>query len=279
MPHDRIASHRRQTDGRGEVRLLQRAHAEGRVRKTSPSRAVEFTDKALADIIAVLPMETPPERAALLPELLRAWAGEELREHLSRESRAAINKRRRELAAVALNARHFLDSVRTLDRKGLFLLAWETQLQHEIGSVATPIDRWPDDIERGKRRRDEALSWLSDMIDAIATPREKPLPDKRTLGYLVALDLAAIYELVTCTAPTRRNKPDAEDGHRAYGPFFDFVSRVCNFIGDTGSIDTAIRLVLRFYPERQFSTFVSNLQFRHPSLWKKLSAPEEENFH
>ena len=180
---------------------------------------------------------------------------------------------------MAVKARHLLDAVRTLDSRGRFLLAWETQLRHEVGTTAAPFDLWPDDIERGKRRRDEALSWLRDFADAFDEPQPKPLPDKSTRGYLIILDLAAMYEVITGTRPTRRNKTDAEDGMRAYGPFFGFVSRVYNFIGRVESIDSTIKLVLRFYPSKQFSTFILNLQFRHPRLWQKIKPSVLEIYH
>ena len=77
----------RKEDGtRSPSRSPVECHAEARVPKANPSGPVEFTDKALADIAAVLPTETPPERVALLSELLRFWSVEELHEHISRES-------------------------------------------------------------------------------------------------------------------------------------------------------------------------------------------------
>ena len=66
---------------------------------------------------------------------------------------------------------------------------------------------------------------------------------------------------------------------RAYGPFFGFVSRVCNFIDRVESIDSTIKLVLRFYPKKQFSTFIRNLQFRHPRLWQKIKPSVLEIYH
>ena len=123
------------------------------------------------------------------------------------------------------------------------------------------------------------MSWLRDFADVFDEPQPKQLPDKSTGGYLIVLDLAAMYQIITGTRPTRRNKPDAKDGKRAYGPFFEFVSRVCSSIGGIGSIDSAIRSVLRFYPENQFSTFVLNLQFRHPEIWQKIKPSVLEIYH
>jgi hypothetical protein len=245
------------------------------VSKTSPSEPVQFTDEALANIAAKFPAETPPERKALLPLLLRAWAKEDLREHLSREGRAVAMERRRELAAAGDRARNLLNTLEALDEHARFLLAVEPQLRHE---ARTSSPRWADlgltdDTEAGERRRDDALSWLRDLADAFAKSPAKLPSDKRTRSYLVVLDLAAIFELVTCMKPTRRNNPYADS--QAYGPFWEFVSRVCAPLNRVRSLDRAIRDVLTFYPT-EYSPFVANLQFRHPGLWQKFREQNTE---
>lgn len=242
------------------------------------SATVEFTDDALSKILAVLPPEAPPERVALLPALLRAWAAEDLREHLSREGRAAIAQRRKKLAAVAATARCLLDALQALDAAGRFEAALRTQMRREVraGKQRRVVRRtddghleriefpWPADIDGSLHRRDEALQWLADLAGALAESQEKPPPDKRTISYLVVRDLAAIFELVTGQKPTRRNNPYAEG--RAYGPFWDFVTGVCRSIDGVRSLDRAMKDVTAFYPQ-EFSPFIANLQFRHPALY------------
>ncbi len=207
-----------------------------------PAGTVHFTNEILAKIAAGLPPDTPPERIALLPEILHAWAEEDLRDHLSREGRAAIQRRTKRLATVSSRASGLIDAVRALDGRGRFIIACEPQMRPEA-SIGNP--RWgglwgPDDIEGAKRRRDEALSWLCDLVTALGEPRAKPLPDKKTVSYLVVLDLAAIFELV------------------------------CGSFSGVGSIDQAIKDVMKFYPTKEYSSFIANLQFRHPGLWQKL---------
>jgi hypothetical protein len=190
-----------------------------------------FTDEALANILATLPSAAPPERVALLPHLLHAWAREDLREHLLREGRAVIRCRRKQLGAVGKAARGLLQAMQALDESGWFQLACGPQMRHEArdGNSRWVRTRLPflgsDDIGEAERRRGEALSWLSDLIEAIAEPSLKPPPDKKTRRNLIVLDLAAIYELVTCNKPTRRI---TAAGSQPYGPFWDFVTQVCS---------------------------------------------------
>jgi hypothetical protein len=211
---------------------------------------------------------------ALLPALLQAWAREDLHQHLTREGRAVVKERTVRLKAVGEKASSLLGALQEADEQGLFQIACGAQMRREarIGN-----SRWgrtgrpflgPDDIGEAKRRRDEALSWLTDLIEAIAEPSPEPPPDVKTRGYLIVHDLAAIFELLTCTEPTRRNNPYYTS--RPYGPFWDFVNRVCSSFKGVGSIDQAIRDVVAFYPEKEYPPFVANLQFRHPILWQKL---------
>jgi hypothetical protein len=237
----------------------------------APPAPSQFSDGALAQIAATLPPDTPPERARLLPDLLRAWAAEDLREHQTRDGRAAIRKQGKRLAVIADQARGLLDALSELDEREHYVIALKVQIRHEAKSRA---GRWamlglPDDPEAGERRRDGVLLWLRDLAGALSIPSPKPPPDKKTLGYLVVLDLAAIYQLVTVTAPTRRNNANAEGGRQPYGPFWNFCSEVFTIVG-LRSLERAIKDVLADYPETVLSAFVANLQFRHPDLWQAL---------
>jgi hypothetical protein len=239
--------------------------------KTERSGPIRFTYEALATIAAALPLEAPPERIALLPELLRAWAEEDLLEHLSQEGRAAHRHRSARLAALRKTATRLRDAVHSLDETGRFPIASEPQMRREFAIGNPPWRRtglwwWPDDIEGAERRRDEALSWLYDLIEALGEPEQRPPPDKHTRSYLVVLDLLAMYELVTCTDATRRIDPESS---QPYGPFWDLLTAVCRSLPQVRSLDRATRDVLTHSP-REFSPFIPNLQFRHPTLWQKL---------
>jgi hypothetical protein len=235
--------------------------------KSAAPRRFELDDAALTEIAAALPPQTPVERAALLPDVLRAWAAEDLREHFAYEGRAAIRQREKQLAATAAQARGLLARIAMLDQHGRFLLAYHVQNWRE-GKLGQPQSEYrPHDIDGSTEQRDEALRWLADLAEALAAPQPKPLPDKRRLDYLIVLDLAVIFELITETTPTRRINPASG---RPYGPFWAFCQAVGRAIGCIGSLDRAIRDVMCFYPDREYSDFVANLQFRHAALWHVL---------
>ena len=258
----------------------------------SMGAAAEFDDETVRRIAVVLPSEAPSERVALLPKLLRAWAVEDLQDHLARESRSSIEQRQQRLVEVGKKARDLLNAISTLDEAGRHEIATATQLlQEAMGNSLSP--RWailgfPRDPKGGERRRDNAISWLHDLANTFAFALKAP-PDKRTLGYLVVLDLAAIYQLVTRTQPARCNNPYTDDGQQAYGPFWEFCSAIFKLIG-LRSLDRAMRDVLDDYAGAQkarssrksarqslksawrhaYSPFVANLQFRHSELWQEL---------
>ncbi len=229
----------------------------------APSYAIDISDSALAAIVAVLPPGSPPERVALLPAILRAWAERDLCEHLSREGRAAVRQRESRLQAVAKRGKALLHAVKALHERGFSEVALRPQMRRKNVEL-------PDvDVETADHRRDQAISWLHDLIEAIEEPQPEPPPDKRTRSYLIVLDLAAIFELVTCEKPTRRIDAYADAAH-PYGPFWNFVNAVCATLTDVRSLDRALKDV-RFHSGSEYSTFVANLQFRHPALWQELT--------
>jgi hypothetical protein len=83
---------------------------------------------------------------------------------------------------------------------------------------------------------------------------------------------------VTGIVPTRRNRPEAKDGQRAYGLFWDFCSKIFAIV-DIKSVDRAMKDALKDYPSparrakarrAAYSPFITNLQFTHPELWQVL---------
>jgi hypothetical protein len=253
--------------------------------KIEPPKDVRFTDdEALQAIVEAIRPNAVPGRLVLLPEILCAWVEGGLLDHLSREGRAVIRQRAKRLAGVSNRASDLLDAVQALDEKGRLKTAIAPQTHKGLSSSkrrAPPtILPWPEGIGGAELRRDEALAWLGDLIDALAAPRPTPPPDKLTCSYLVVLDLAAIFEFVTCTPPRRYTNKST---HRPYGPFWDFVSAICKSITEVKSLDRAIKNVVDHYPDRhrrgrkrhrdssiEYSPWFANLQFRHPRLWQKM---------
>ncbi len=74
-----------------------------------------FTDREVKLIGQSLPDTVDPRRRELLPQVLREWCRNELREHLSRESAATIRERVERMKAVADHARGLLQALEALD--------------------------------------------------------------------------------------------------------------------------------------------------------------------
>ena len=70
-----------------------------------------FTDRDVRLIAKSLPNEVCPRRLELLPDVLREWSRNELREHLSRESAATIRKRIERMESVEDHARGLLQAL------------------------------------------------------------------------------------------------------------------------------------------------------------------------
>ena len=167
---------------------------------------VHFSKEAIGAIAAALPSNTDPARLALLPWILRVWAKEDLHEHLSRAGRAAKRQREKGLRSVGVQAQKLIEAINALDHTAAF----KTALQPQMRRAGTGL--WETNLTAAKERRDSAISWLVDLAEIFSESRnhsandDKPKPEPRqgnTL-FLMILDLAAIFELVTGEAATRR---------------------------------------------------------------------------
>jgi hypothetical protein len=259
---------------------------------------VQFSDEVMASIGATLPIATDPARLAALPELLRAWAAEDLREHLSWEDRTKVQWREKQLRALGAKAKDFIDTYAALDRRAVFDTAIEPQMLRDRTS---PLQA---DVTAARRRRDCAIRWLGELVVCFNIPKNdrknRQPPDKLVRGYLIVRDLGAIYEMVGEEAATRR--VDYNSG-KDYGPFSDFVEKIwMQIFNDRRGASYAIRMwademarqrnainaeikkatselsrplddkeqeaiASRF---RETSTFAANLSLKHPDLWRKL---------
>jgi hypothetical protein len=271
---------------------------------------IEFSDEVLQRIVAALPEETPRERVKAVPELMRAWAREDLQGHLNRERRSAFKERQERLSDLGRKTYDLLYSILTLQRDGhLDDLLMEMQARVEIkdGTPSSNKLGLPDDLGAGERRLNEAVEWLLDLLEALGPEPRKPPPDIYTRNQLIIQDLAAIFELVTGTRATRRISADTSKDYGNYGPFWNFALPVWETVRQKkrglGSsirdwadevyrqekqfhdkLDAAQRALGRPLDSEQdgilieaiarrfhsYSSFVSNLQFRHTLLWQEL---------
>jgi hypothetical protein len=261
-----------------------------------------LSDEVIGNIIAALPPGSMPEGVALLPEILRAWADEDLRGHLSLEGRVAKRQREKRLRSVGARAQELIKAIEALDHTGFFDTALEPQMRRAGTSLLKT------DITAAKQRRDSAISWLVDLAEVFngseyesANGKKlKPPPDKATRYYLLMLDLAAIFELVSGEEAKRR--VDFDSG-RTYGPFADFAAGAwLGVFGNIRGLSYAIRvwademtrlrklaeaavseatsLTSRELSDAErdaienrygaYSSFVANIQFRHPDLWRRI---------
>jgi hypothetical protein len=261
---------------------------------------VYFTDEALAHISRVVPLAAPPERVALLPEILQVWAKEDLRGHLSRETRTASRKREKQLRSIGVLARQLLKAMGALDRHGCAKML----LKPHMDSAGT--NPWAIDMTAAEQQRDYALEWLRDVaktfnaLETSSHPKGQRPPHKRTRHYLIMCDLAAIFGLVSGEQATRRVDFDT---NTTYGPFWEFAKSVWLVIFEN---NRGLSYAMRVWAEemgrqqkladaavheatcvlsrnlfdwerdaielrvREHSNFAHNIQFRHPALWRKL---------
>jgi hypothetical protein len=261
---------------------------------------VLFSKEAIDAIAAALPSGTDPARSALLPNILCAWAEEDLHEHLSRGGRAAARVREKQLRWIGAQAQKLIDAVEALDHLGSLKAAFQPQMRR----AGTGL--WDTDIGAAKQRRDQAVSWLVDLAEIFDGSENEaasggPEPDKKTCYFLVILDLAAIFELVSGKEATRRVDPSSG---KTSGPFVDFAASVWVQIFENSrglsygirvwademsrqrkaaeaAVKEATRAISRDLSnlerdaiENRFepcSAFEANIRFRHPDLWRKLT--------
>jgi hypothetical protein len=166
----------------------------------------------------VLPKPRCTRRCKLLPKILKEWARADLKEHLSRESRADIRKRIKRLDTVTKLARQLqeaLDRLEQVDRSAIVL----QMIRAEHGT---------EEISRDELiHREALLEWLSDYLARVGGVQSAEIW-KRGLGqpanisaYLVLQDAAAIFEWLTGVQATREVD---RDNHTETGPFFQFAS-------------------------------------------------------
>src|SRR5215472_9890475 len=221
---DRVCSPTRSVPHRPSAATTTASASGGAMANADSSGPSRFTAELLSEATKILRSHARPHALPLLSELLCIWEKEALPEHLSLENRAAFHRRTEQLVKIREIAADLIASISALDDDGRFEVACKAELQAR-GLV---IDEWwalavakaPDAIPAGQRKRDEALSWLGDVIVALQVPQPEPPPDESTRDYLIALDLGAIFHLITGEAPTRRNNPQSGP----YGPFFEFLN-------------------------------------------------------
>jgi hypothetical protein len=188
---------------------------------TTADPSVRFTDRDVRLIIASLPGQINVRRREMLPKLLREWAARDLREHLSREATERIAQR---LECVEAIAQHYADAAKlldSLDERGLDLLTFT--MAKSPAAVAPDRKRFVEAsgvIQQEPERLQRIAVAAREASKIWRRGRGRP---RNLVGYLILLDVAALYEWLTGRAASRTI--DRVDGVDA-GPFWDFASAV-----------------------------------------------------
>ena len=240
--------------------------------KSKPSAAVRFTDEALREITETLRKNARPERLELLPEILIAWSTGALPDYLSRNDRQAYRARAERLADVSDAASDLLQTLQKLDDTAWFEITCRAFLfargfsEPRWGLVIA--DGAPEIITAAECQRDEALSWLKNLIKALGAAEPEPHPPRRTRSYLVVLDLAAFFEFVTGKRPTLSNTHYKGTTQLRSGLFWNFLCCVGRSVPEVKSFHRAAQDVLKHYhPGAEDSEWFANT---YTGLWTKM---------
>jgi hypothetical protein len=284
-------------------------------RRQDPIKPI-FSDASIKSIFDALPRNCRAERAPLLPEVLRTWGEEDLLEHLSREGRTTARRQEEQRRSVAAQARNLIGALVALEETGFM----ETALRLQMWRADTSMT--DTDISAALQRSNDGVDWIIGLAEMLSDRthmrgigdsepnnssgltkfRRKKRGPLAIQSYLIILDIAAIFELVSETKPARRTTFNPS---KDYGPFWDFAKAVWSTIfGNDKGLSAAVRYwddemmfqrnltqapllkatsclgrdltnLERRAIERRFgaySTFVVNMQFRHRELWEKVRA-------
>lgn len=237
------------------------------------SEAIEFTDRDMGLITLALPAGCDRRRVALLPEMLRDWAANDLRYHLPDESAIEGRNRRERVGRIGKAADNLLCELKGLDQheKGdqRDRCDWrgrrELLAQIAVAEGMSPVEAiFSVDI----KKFDAMLKVIATLAVAAKTPLTKPKRGRphNISALLVLRDLAAIYAYVTDLRPTRRVDPKTGDES---GPFCDFARAVWPVIfrrGDDGLLST-MRIWAEAQKEftEQESAAVAHIAMRNPA--------------
>jgi len=236
----------------------------GAMEGTPSAGAVNISDAAISSIVAALPSGCRQDRVALLPNILREWAEQDLRDYLPAKSRAAVQERQKQLSNLGRRARTLIEVFAKLDRTGLFTAAVEPESQRPNKSLLKV------DVNAARQRQNDGLEWLGDLAVTFEHWVEQGVTVGRPKGmisYRILLDLGAVYQFVTGEAPTRQVRGgDHPERGKDYGPFWDFASAGWHAIfGNGAGLSYAMKEFAAGQAQfHDYSPIIANLGLRHP---------------
>ena len=212
----------------------------------------------------VLPKPLCTRRCKLLPQILRDWSRTDLREHLSRDSRATTRKRIRKLEIVKKRAHKLFEALTKLDKDDRTAIL----VQMIIAEGRREEDVSRSDFADRTARLNQESDFLA-KLGAIAPKKfwkvEGSGRPPNLVAYLVLQDTAAIFEWLAGTKAAR-------GVHRITGsetgPFFRFASTLwpAVFGNSIAGLPAAMKNWAQWqsrYNER--SALIANMALRHPT--------------
>jgi hypothetical protein len=223
-----------------------------------------FTDAVLKSIADSLPEPLNDRRRKLLPQVLREWCRTDLREHLSREPRAAMQARISSIEKLKAPARDLikgLDRIDQRDRVAVIMQMIEVEGGRRESLGATEL-----------AKRQAQMSEVRDFLAKLASMESRKFfnlkrgQPRNLPSYLVLLDAAAIFNWYTGDRAARgvdRIK------YIESGPFFRFASALWPFIfgKGIGGLPAAMKNWAKARKDyAEHSALIENIAWRH-STW------------
>src|SRR5262249_44726623 len=155
-------------------------------------------------------------RLDLLPRVLNELSRADLREDLSRDTRAASRKRLAQLTNVGKCATHLRQAIEALQQRGWAWVARGVGRGEEGARVSMSQERL--------KQQDDLLKKIEAAIPRLLEEDKRELGHPRNIcAYLVMMDLVAIFEWLTGRKATR--EADRDLG-KDTGPFWHFAAAV-----------------------------------------------------
>jgi hypothetical protein len=199
---------------------------------------------------------------------LQDWAAYDLEEHLARATPAVLRLQNQRLAAVAAQCRTLAACIDQLD------VASRHELEAHAGGQIEAVLELPTEQHRQAgadliRNALGCLATLAGAADRAATLEALPGHQKTVVGYLVLLDLAAIFEHATGSRAERMvHGPDHADYKQDYGRFWEFGSIAWRIVfGSSKGLSSAFKRWAHARDEYgEVSAVIENIRFRRPAM-------------
>jgi hypothetical protein len=219
----------------------------------------EFSDNDIRRIAAWLPEGGDPRRHKLMPQIIREWAGVDLRQHFVTEPPAARRKRSERLTRLGNLADRLLEALDGLNERDRLTLA------AQMGIAEGQSDLEAMFSEENKRRLDESRDSVAIIAAAGKRPISKPSRGHPPYisSYLVMMDIAAIFEYLAEIAATRQVDRITHDEK---GPFRDFAGAIwwVLFAGEDGFSAALKNWADGRKKHGDWSPLIVNIAMRHP---------------